>query len=475
MKTIKKKNKMPTENSLALDELTAITTTDGRYRRTTQVLAPYVSEYALIKTRFEIEALHLIGLSEEGVVRKLSASEKKRLTNFADEIDLESARKVKNIEDSLRHDVKSMETAFRGFVKDTSLEDLTEMIHFGLTSEDINNLAYRLMLKRATQQVCLPVMDKVVDELVDNAQRYKNVPMLARTHGQAAVPTTVGKEFVVFAERLNNQARGLEQYKLRGKFGGAVGNMNSLQFAKPDVNWIRYSREFVKSLGFEPNLATTQINPYDDVVEYLQYYQRANLIILGLDQDMWRYISDYWFAQEKRSGEVGSSTMPQKVNPIDFENSEGNVQIANALIEGMVRKLEVSRLQRDLSDSTTIRNIGNVLAHSFIGYKSLLEGLSRVKLNPDKIAEDLNVDWSILSEAVQTYLRAQGYKDPYNLVATSTRGHHMGQEEWQEWVDGLDIDDYSKNLFSKLTPETYIGEAVRLTEITIEGIKRSKK
>jgi adenylosuccinate lyase len=475
MKPNRKKNKMPAEKSLGLNELTAITPVDGRYRRVTQTLAPFVSEYALIKTRFEIEALHLVGLSEEGVIRILSSTERNRLTNFAQEIDLKSAGDVKQIEDTLRHDVKAMEVAFRGIVKGTSLEDLTEMIHFGLTSEDVNNLAYRLMLKRATDHVCIPVMDQVVDKLVDIALEYKEVPMLARTHGQAAVPTTVGKEFVVFAQRLNDQVRELEQRKLKGKFGGAVGNMNALQFAHPDVNWIRYSREFVKSLSFEPNLATTQINPYDDVVSFFQNYQRANLIILGLDQDMWRYISDYWFAQEKRGGEVGSSTMPQKVNPIDFENSEGNVQIANSLIEGMVRKLEVSRLQRDLSDSTTVRNIGVVLAHSLIGYKSLLEGLARAKLNPAKVAQDLNADWSILSEGVQTYLRSKGYEDPYSLVASSTRGEHLGKEEWQEWVNGLPVDELTKELFGKLTPSTYIGEAVRLTEIVIEGIKRSRR
>lgn len=471
----KKREKMAERDGLPLTELTAITPSDGRYRGTTQILAPFVSEYALIKTRFELEALHLIGLSRVGVVRRLSTEERKRLTNFGGEINLKKAEEVKQIEETVRHDVKAMERAFRGIVKGTSLEDLTEMIHFGLTSEDINNLAYRLMLRRATEQVCLPKIDELIDRLVDIADDHKRVPMLARTHGQPAVPTTVGKEFAVFATRLNKEARQLQQRKLVGKLNGAVGNMNALYFAHPDVNWIKYSKDFVNSLGFEPNLVTTQINPYDDVIAYLQNYQRINLIVLDLDQDMWRYISDYWFVQEKKMGEVGSSTMPQKVNPIDFENSEGNMQIANSLIEGMVRKLAVSRLQRDLSDSTTIRNIGVVLAHSLIGYRSLLEGLSRSRLNVDKVYEDLNADWSILGEGVQTFLKGQGFDDPYGLVASLTQGQHIGEEEWQKWIVELPIEESQKEILRTLTPKNYLGDAVRLTELAIRDIRRSKK
>lgn len=475
MKNTKKKKMTEKGNSLPLTELTATTPADGRYRRTTQDLAPYVSEYALIKTRFELEALHLVGLSGVGIIRRLSSEERQRLTNFGEEIDLKKAGEVKQIEDTLRHDVKAMERTFRGIVRESSLEDLTEMIHFGLTSEDINNLAYRLMLKRATEKVCLPKIDEVIDRLVDIADNHKRVPMLARTHGQAAVPTTVGKEFAVFATRLNKETRQLEQRKLTGKLNGAVGNMNALYFAHPDVNWIKYSRDFVKSLGFEPNLVTTQINPYDDVIAYLQNYQRINLIILDLNQDMWRYVSDYWFAQEKKGDEVGSSTMPQKVNPIDFENSEGNVQIANSLIEGIVRKLAVSRLQRDLSDSTTMRNIGVVLAHSLIGHRSLLVGLSRSRLNVDKVYGDLNADWSILSEGVQTLLRAQGYDDPYSLVASLTQGRHIGKEEWQRWIDELPVEEDQKEILRTLSPEKYLGNAVELTELAIKDIRRSKK
>jgi adenylosuccinate lyase len=298
--------------------------------------------------------------------------------------------------------------------------------------------------------------------------------MLARTHGQPAVPTTLGKEMVNFAFRLNGQVRKLAAFRLTGKLNGAVGNYNALELAAPEVDWVEFSRKFVASLGFEPNLITTQINPYEDDAEMFHVFQLINGIVLDFDQDIWRYISDNWFTQEAKNGEVGSSTMPQKVNPIRFENSEGNVVVANSLFEGMARKLQSSRLQRDLSDSTTIRNIGVALAHSLLVYKGLLSGLARVNPNVVLMAQTLNEDWVILTEGVQTVLRRAGTEDPYSMIASLSRGQHIGKDEWQVWVDGLDIQPDIKTQLRDLTPETYIGNAVELTELAIKEIKASR-
>ena len=460
---------------LPLTELTAISPIDGRYGNRTAELRPFVSEFALIKTRMEVEAKYLIALSDIGVVRKLTGVEKKRLLSFGEDLSLENAEKIKLIEEETRHDVKAMERAFRTMLSGTSLEDVTEMVHFGLTSEDVNNLSYRLMLKRATEGVSISTLDKLTYELVTRGQQYRE-PMLGRTHGQAAVPTIIGKEFINFASRINKETRKLEKQKLTGKLTGAVGNLNALRAAYPDVNWISFSEKFVRSFGLEPNLITTQINPYEDIIEYLQNHQRINGIILNFDQDMWRYISDDWIIQEVKKGEVGSSTMPQKVNPIDFENSEGNVQIANSLIIGLSIKLPVARLQRDLSDSTSIRNLGSVLAYGLIGYKSTLTGLARVRPNLKEINTRLNEDWSILAEGAQTILRRAGVKDPYSLMADLTRGGHIsGQEEWIRLVDGLDIGEDEKKELKKLTPQSYIGYAPELTDRAIAEIKSSRK
>ena len=460
---------------LELTELTAISPLDGRYRERVAELAPYVSEFNLIRTRFEIEAKYLIALSDVGLVRKLARQERQRLESFGQDIDVKEAGKVKKIEEETRHDVKAMERAFRKFLAGTSLEDIIEMIHFGLTSEDINNLAYRLMLKRSTSDVCIPTLDTFIDELVQRSEKFKATPMLARTHGQAAVPTTLGKELTVFAVRLNNQVRKLAKQRLTGKLTGAVGNFNALQLASPNVDWIKFSKNFVKSLGFDPNLVTTQINPYEDMIEFFQTYERINSIIINFDQDMWRYISDDWFVQEVKKGEVGSSTMPQKVNPIDFENSEGNLTIANGIFETLCRKLAISRLQRDLSDSTAVRNIGTAIGYSLVGYKSVLAGLARIRPNEEQIASALNRDWSILTEGIQTLLRMKGVKDPYSLVTSLTRGEHIGKDQWQRWVKNLPISPDQKAQIGKLSPQAYIGLAVELTEKAIKEIKSARE
>lgn len=463
------------KRNLPLEELTAITPLDGRYRERTAELSPYVSEYALIKTRFEIEAKYLIALSDAGVVRKLTQQEHQTLESFGQNIDLVQAAEVKKIEGETRHDVKAMERTFRAMVKGTSLEDLTEAIHIGLTSEDVNNLAYRLMLQRSTEEVIIPHLTNLVEELVERADQFKATPMLGRTHGQPAIPTTLGKEIVIFAQRINTQLVELRSQELTGKLNGAIGNFNALILTHPQVNWIDFSTKFVESLGFKPNLTTNQINPYDDMIEYFQNLQRINGIIIDLDQDFWQYISDDWFVQEVKEGEVGSSAMPQKVNPIDFENSEGNLTMANGILETLSRKLAVSRLQRDLSDSTTIRNFSTALGFSLVGYTSVLSGLSRIRPNVEQIASDLNKDWVILGEGVQTVLRREKVQDPYSLIASLTRGEHIDKSKWVSWVNELPIGEKEKEELAKLTPETYIGLAVSLTEKAIKDIENSKK
>lgn len=461
---------------LPLNELTAITSLDGRYRKDVVELAPYVSEFNIIRTRIEVETKYLMALSDVGVVRPLTRQEKKKLLSFGGNLSLEDAQRIKEIEDKTVHDVKAMELAFKDTMQGTSLEDLTEMVHFGLTSEDVNNLTYRLILKRTTHDIIIPTLDLLVDDFVERADEYKGDPMLARSHGQGAVGTTVGHEFAVFARRLNNQVRKLENQTLEAKLNGAVGGFNSLKDAYPNIDWIKFAQNFVKSLGFKPNLITTQIAPYDDMVETFQNYSRINGILLSFDQDIWRYISDHWFAQKKeKETAAGSSTMPQKINPIRFENSEGNLGKANALFAFFASKLPVSRLQRDLSDSTVIRDMGAPLGWSLLAYKNTRTGLKNAFPNTDFMEEELNNDWSILAEPAQTRMRTYGVEDPYSLMRDKTQGKVITEGEWKEIIDELPINDEQKNDLGQLTPSNYIGEAVTLTEMAIDEIRSSRK
>lgn len=466
---------MKQKSNLSFEELTAVSPLDGRYHDKTKELAEFISEYALIRTRVEIEAKYLVALSEQKIIRHFTPQEKKELLNFDQKITLEIAQKVKEIEKETRHDVKAMERTMRMLLKGTTLEDVIEMLHLGLTSEDVNNISQRLLLYRATQDICLPLLQETIIYLTDKAEEYKSVAMLARTHGQAAVPTTLGKELIFYANRLHTQIQKLKIQKLTGKLNGAVGNFNALYLAYPQIDWMTFSEKFISSLGLIPNLITIQINPYDDMAEYFQIYQRINTILIDMDQDVWRYVSDGWFGQVAKKGEVGSSTMPQKVNPIDFENSEGNLGLANSLFEFFVRKLMISRLQRDLSDSTVIRNSGAALGYCLLGYKSLLTGLSRIKPNLEQIDSDLQKDWIILTEGVQTVLRKAGVEDPYSMIATLSRGKHINRNDWEEWIDSLPIEKKEKKLLRQLTPHTYIGLAVTLTEKGIQEIRKNSK
>lgn len=458
------------KTQFVLEELYSISPLDGRYRAKIEELTPYVSEYALIKNRVEVEISYLRFLAKYKVIRAFSSDEQKLLDSLIANFTLKNAHEVKEIELETRHDVKAVERFLREKLSKTSLKNIIEMIHFGLTSEDINNISYRLMLKRGTQEVLIPALEKNLIWLLSYSEKFADFPMLSRTHGQAAVPTTLGKELVVFASRLHKEIKILKEQNLTGKLNGAVGNYNALQFASADIDWTLFSEEFINSLGFDFNLITTQINTYEDVTSYLQTIFRINCILADFDQDMWRYISDDYFMQEFKSGEVGSSTMPQKVNPIDFENSEGNIGLSNALIELMIRKLPISRLQRDLTDSTVIRNVGTVLGYSLIAYKSLDTGLGRVKVHEEKILEELEKDWSILTEGIQTYLRKIGVKDPYVLIAKLSKGKKISQKDWEHFIKNLPVTAEQKKHLETLSPKNYIGLAEKITLQTVKEI-----
>ncbi len=457
---------------LNLNELSAINPLDGRYRKKIEELSSFFSEFALIKTRLEVELKYFIALSNTNVFRKLSAKEKKYLLDLLENFSLPDATFIKNIEQVTRHDVKALEKFIREKIEKTSLKDTLEFIHFGLTSEDINNISYRLIIQRSIKEIQIPLLISIINSLVEKIEQNKKTVMIARTHGQKAIPTTLGKELSVFGIRLAKEISVLKTIKLTGKLNGAVGNFNALYFTYPNIDWINFSDKFIKSLNLEPNLTTTQINTYEDLIQAFQIFQRINSIFIDLSEDLWRYISDDWFILINKRQEVGSSTMPQKINPIDFENSEGNFGIANSLFEFFARKLPISRLQRDLSDSTVIRNIGIAFGYSLLGYKSLLQGLSRILPNKKQIDDDLHSDFAILAEGAQTFLRSVGANDPYSAVKEKTRGKRIGEEKWQGIINSLDIETEQKKRLTKLTPSTYIGLAEKITEKSLAQINK---
>ena len=443
-------------------ELTSITPIDGRYRRKTQELSRYLSEFALIKNRVEIEIRYLIALSKSKIIRKLTSEEILFFENIYEKFSLKDAIIIKKLENETRHDIKAVEKFLIIKLKTTTLNDFTEYIHICLTSEDINNIAYRMMLKTAINEVLLEKLFMIKKSLWEISNKYKKIPMIARTHGQPAVPTTFGKELFVFYKRVEIEISLLGKQKLTGKLNGAVGNYNSFAFVIPNTNCPIFAKQFVNSFGLKPNLITTQINSFEDIAELFQNLQRINGILLDLDQDCWRYISDDWLKLAVKKTEVGSSTMPQKVNPIDFENSEGNLTLANGTIQTMIDKLYISRLQRDLSNSTVIRNMGTALGFCLMGYKSLLNGLTRIDINKEKILEDLNKDWSILSEGLQTYLRSKKFKDSYYFVSSFTKGRKLDEKSWKELINSLKIPEADREKLLKLTPQNYIGVAKKL-------------
>lgn len=439
--------------------LSNISPIDGRYKKDTEELINYFSEYAYIKYRVLIEVNYLISISEAKIIRKISKNEKDILENIATQFSLKDAENAKKIEEKTKHDVKAIEYFIKKKLLRTSLRDIVGFIHFGLTSEDINNVALRLMLKEANGKIIIPQINNLNNNIYDNSKKYKVLAMLARTHGQAAVPTTLGKEFLVFYKRLEIEIRELEKIKFRAKMNGAVGNYNAIYFAFPKINWIKFSKNFLNKLNLDANLVTTQIAPYEDIIYYFQTIQRINGIILDFNQDMWRYISDGYFIQKNKTNEIGSSTMPQKINPIYFENSEGNIILANSLIEGLTNKLPVSRLQRDLSGSTISRNLGTVLAYSLLSFRNTAKGLSRIKADKEKISEELNSDWSILSEAIQVYLKKEGFSNGYELTKKLFHGQKINKKEFLKLIENLPVNERQKKELKKLTPQKYIGIA----------------
>jgi adenylosuccinate lyase len=446
----------------------AISPLDGRYQTKTTPLQDYLSEWALMKYRVLVEVRWLIAMSEEaGIthVRSLTDAEVQALNALVDNFDDESADQIKDIERTTNHDVKAVEYFIKQNIANTSLEDVSESVHFACTSEDINNLAYAMMFRDAIQSVWQPQAQLFLTQLTEKAQSLAGVSILARTHGQSATPTTMGKELHVFIHRLQRQLKQIANQEFLGKLNGAVGAYNAHYIAYPDVDWHSVSRHFVESLGLTHNPFTTQIEPHDYMAELGHSLMRFNTILLDFCRDMWSYISLGYFKQRVVAGEVGSSTMPHKVNPIDFENSEANLGISNANLDHLASKLPVSRLQRDLSDSSALRNYGVGIGHSLLGILSAQKGLGKTDINQSAIDADLNDAWEILGEAVQTVLRKHSIPNAYEKLKDLTRGTRITAEILQKFIKSLDIPDDDKTRLLELTPAGYIGYAEQLVQI----------
>ncbi|MFH1851839.1 MAG: adenylosuccinate lyase [Candidatus Neomarinimicrobiota bacterium] len=454
---------MPEKSSLF-----AISPIDGRYNSKLQELEIFFSEFALIKYRVRVEIEYLIALGAEkkfAAFAPLSTSYQSQLRKMYQEVTIADARRVKEIEQGIGHDVKAVEYFIREQLEKSKLKYLSPWIHFALTSEDINNLAYSLMWLDALRHVHLPVLKSLYRNLRALARRYRQTPLLALTHGQPATPTTVGKELAVFAARLEQQTAALQQVPLSGKLAGASGTWAAHQISCPQVNWTAFSSRFVKSLGLEPVLLTTQIEPHDNLAASYQALMRVNTILLDLCRDLWIYISRGIFQQKAVAGEVGSSTMPHKINPIQFENAEGNLGLANALLGHLAEKLPVSRLQRDLTDSTVLRTQGVPLAHSLLAVKNIDSGLKRLVINKTAIEEELNRHWEVLAEAIQTILRKNGRSDAYERLKELTRGQAIDKDSIRSFIADLDIPENERLLLLDLLPQNYIGLAPQLVDL----------
>ncbi len=448
--------------------ITAISPIDGRYASKVNELTECFSEYALLRNRVKVEVMWLLALcAESGIAecRAVTAEEEKTLRAIVDDFTPEEAQKVKKIEAVTNHDVKAVEYYLKEKIAGTSLEELSEFIHFACTSEDINNLSHALMLKDGLTATT-PLQGQIIAQLKKLAVEFKDVPMLARTHGQTASPTTIGKELAVFAARLQKQSGNIAQVEILGKLNGAVGNFNAHLSAYPAVDWPTLSKTVIESeLGLQQNMFTTQIEPHDYMSELFDALTRWNTILTDLNRDLWTYISMAYFGQKTVAGEVGSSTMPHKVNPIDFENSEGNCGLANAIFGHLSTKLPISRLQRDLTDSTVLRNMGVGFGYSMIAYRSTLKGLGKLKLNEHKLAADLDNAWEIMAEPIQTVMRKAGIEKPYEKLKELTRGQTIDQETIRAFVEGLELADDDKQRLLEMSPASYIGMAAEIVEL----------
>jgi adenylosuccinate lyase len=450
---------------MLIDDTLAISPIDGRYKQKTSSLRTHFSEAALISSRIKIELLYLRFLAKYEVIAPLEKKELVALDQLS-KPSQEAVARVKEIEEKTHHDVKAVEYYLREQFESKGLKRLISHLHFAITSEDVNNLAYRLMLSGGLREVIWPSLIAVLENLNSLSKKYVALPMLARTHGQAAIPTTFGKELAVFSARLLPLLTEIKEVKLHGKFSGAVGGYQAMYLAHPQVNWPELSRELVSELGFELVEVTTQIAPADDLVKVFSIFQRLNSILLDLNQDIWRYISDGWLVQLGKEQFVGSSTMPQKINPIEFENSEGNLVMANAMLEGMMRKLPISRLQRDLSESTVLRNMGSVFAYCLLAYQSLSGGLAKLSADEKAMQQALEANYNILTEAWQTIARRNGDTLAYEKIAKLAKNKILTKADWQELSKGMGQE------LEQLNPHNYLGLSVQLGAQTIAKTKK---
>lgn len=444
-----------------LSSLNAIAPIDGRYRSKTRQLAPFFSEEALIKYRVRVEIEYFIALCEIPLpqLSDLNKKQFKALRQIYVNFSTEDAQRIKEIEQVTNHDVKAVEYFIKEKFDDLGLSKYKEFIHFGLTSQDINNTAIPLSLNEACDNVYYPEISRLLEKLRSLATEWDSIPMLARTHGQPASPTRLGKEVQVFVERIEQQIHQLQQIPYAAKFGGATGNLNAHKVAYPNIDWKKFAKDFVeKVLGLHHSFPTTQIEHYDHLAGIFDNLKRINNILIDLDRDFWTYISMNYFKQRIKKGEVGSSAMPHKVNPIDFENSEGNLGLANAIFEHLSAKLPISRLQRDLTDSTVLRNIGVPIAHTIIGFSSTLKGLDKLLLNEEKFRQDLEDNWAVVAEAIQTILRRENYPDPYEALKGLTRTNNViNQNTIAKFIDSLAVSDQIKTELKAITPSNYTG------------------
>jgi len=452
---------------MELNELTAISPVDGRYGSKTAAFRDLFSEYGLIKYRVLVEVRWFQALAAHAEITEvatLDAEALRVLDSIVDEFSLDDASRVKTIEQTTNHDVKAVEYFLKEKIQGNDLlEASTEFLHFACTSEDINNLSHGLMLKAGRDDVLLPAMDEIIDNVSQQAQTYASQAMLSRTHGQTASPTTVGKELANVVYRLRIQRDQVANTKIYGKANGAVGNYNAHISAYPEINWPDFSSQFISAIGLQINPFTIQIEPHDYMAEMFDAISRFNTILIDLSRDIWAYISNAYFKQKTIAGEIGSSTMPHKVNPIDFENAEGNLGIANALLRHLSQKLPISRWQRDLTDSTVLRNLGVGFSHSLIAYQSLLKGLNKLEINSHIIDADLDSSWEVLAEPIQTVMRRYGIENPYEKLKELTRGKAITQQAFAEFIQTLEIPEHARQQLLTLTPHTYIGNAVEQT------------
>jgi len=454
---------------MELSALTAISPVDGRYQNKTDALRPIFSEYGLFRYRVLVEVEWLKKLSKNSSIKEIesfSASSTSLLNNIKDNFSIVDAERIKEIEKTTNHDMKAVEYFIREKIQsDSKLKNISQFIHFACTSEDINNLSYALMLKDARESILVPKLQKLVTILEKMSADYSSTPMISRTHGQTASPTTLGKEMAVYVHRLNRQNNQLKNIELLGKLNGAVGNFNAHFSAYPDIDWMTLSKEFVEELGLTWNPLTTQIESHDYMAEYFHVLIRSNTILIDLCRDLWGYISLGYFKLKLIKGEVGSSTMPHKINPIDFENSEGNFGFANSLLEHLAMKLPTSRWQRDLTDSTVLRNTGVGIAHSVIALDSCIAGLSKIDVDTEIINQDLENSWEVLTEAIQTVMRCYNIEGAYEKLKEISRGNEISRETLHNFIEKLDIPNDAKSRLKNLTPSNYLGNAETQTKL----------